>query len=147
MQKTLCEGVKEMKTKWVDIRVSKRLFGKMNAGEISDIEMVPEKPKKKEKPVPYLEVIYTGKPNEKPFEKPERVEFPAFCLWAEWSGELKKLGVINVRYDDNIKYYFVHDCSMQCSDVNTNYRDTDITRLFKDHDIEIVKVKIIAKRG
>lgn len=133
------------KEKWIDIQVSKGLYKKMQAGEIGEVELVPPKVEKL-KDVPYLEVIITGKPSEKRFENFDKVKFPALCIYG-WNKE--QLGVINMCYlgGDNPTYE-LHRIDKQYNGIN---RESGFDSLEEMHELynikEIVKAKIIAKRG
>jgi len=92
---------------------------------------------------PYLEIIYTRK--ECSHENPEKVKFPAFCMFT-FSGE-KKLGAINTYSKNGKQMYSLFDFSQQWSICNRMTECDNLKVLMDAWKIQIVKAKIIIKRG
>ena len=133
-----------MKNKWIDVQVSQIVFDDM----CERYNAIPPKKKKKEgeySSLPYLEVIITGKEAKNKFEDFSKVMFPALCLYG-WS-ETKRLGCINCAFINEEIAYELHDMDEQHDEINRQSGFESLEKLNECYNIEIVKAKIIAKRG
>ena len=133
-----------MVQKWINVQVSQKVLDDMK----ERYEETPPKEKKekgKYASLPYLEVVITGEAPEKKYENFDRVMFPALCLYG-W-GKQKQLGCINCAFINQEIVYELHDMSQQHGDINREYGYASLVKMNECHNIEIVKAKIIAKRG
>ena len=118
-------------------------------GEVLDRMTEAKTPKKKKQKrtyddTPYLEVIMTGEQGKSWHENPKKVKFPSFCLF----GRLRpRLGYISCAFIGNEVAYELHDCSQQFNGINRCTAYKNVKDLMENNSVEIVKVKIIAKRG
>ena len=133
-----------MDKKWIDIKVERELYEKV-VGDLVNAKKRTKKSIAGYKNLPYLEVIVTGEAPEKKYEDFAKVEFPALCLYG-WGGE-KVLGCINCAYINEELTYELHDMSKQHDEINRQSGFSSLEALNGRYNIEIVKAKIIAKRG